>query len=886
MISRQLKNNVNRKKYNSMNKIKNILITNETSNNYNQTNKSFLINKNSVVPHLNKNISNFNNNNNVVGINNYNFDSMSQLSKSFMTNYKKKFFKIKTDMKIQNHKYMKKMIKNYYDSINHNTNCHNIFSIQKMSKTNAKFINHYKNFNLIHNLNKGKNIYNNMKKKSKSKSKSKNNSSILYSKLINNNFSYSTNSKNSKSHSNKKNQNQKKFNNFHESLKKKGITGNNTKVINKIAKKYNNIKKYLNKNNLNGQKKKKVKNKISNITNYNNNNKSVLLTKREKVSLVQNESINDNKTSNKNEIIDIKVKRKYNQINEITKSKNIVDKNNSENNINVKNDINNSNNIENLSMSILQNEKYYFEESKKLSNKIQQFGKEHKYKIYPKTNLLYYKIGRSIGRGAFGKVNIALHVLSGHIVAIKSFNKKKNNFPIHKIKYEIKIMQKLRNNKKIVKLLEAFENEKYFFIIMENVIGGNLFNAINKMNKLSEAISRNIFKQLIEAIKYIHSKGIVHRDIKPDNILLNLNNNIKLCDFGVSKEIKKGQLISDSCGTPAFIAPEILLDEPYDPYKTDIWSSGVVLYVMISGFFPFTGINENQLHKHILSGKFPKLPNISSNLNDLINRILEVNPNKRITIDEILNHPWIKRKENGNNNEEKMNYFNNNNDLFTKAEKIIYFKLRRDYRDINNNDDGNLETFTYRNIDTDFQDENLNDTTMSFIHTPFNSKREKDYDDDLYYDDVNIEKDIMKFLPKVNEMNKQYEINNNCDFDHGYIKKDNNFRKKVMSSFNESYLKKQKNIKNKKEEDLKNKDNIIRELNNNNCEIDNGNEFEIKNGKDNFITNSNAFNYDNNAIKYVENFGYKRDYIIKSLEANELNHAVATYYLKLSLSDE
>ena len=446
-------------------------------------------------------------------------------------------------------------------------------------------------------------------------------------------------------------------------------------------------------------------------------------------------------------------------------------------------------------------------------------------------------------------------------------------------------MQKLRNNKKIVKLLEYFENEKYFFIIMENIIGGNLLNAINKMNKLSEELSRNIFIQLIETIKYIHNKGIVHRDIKPDNILLNLNNNIKLCDFGVSKEIKKGQLITDSCGTPAFIAPEILLDEPYDPYMTDIWSSGVVLYVMVSGFFPFTGINETQLHKKILSGKFPKIQNISNNLNDLIFKILEINPKKRIKIDEILNHPWIINQENGINYE-NINLNNNNNDLFTKAEKIIYFKLRKDYRDINNTDEGNLETFTYKNIDTDYQDENLNDNIMSFIHTPYNSKRERDYDEDLFYDDVNIEKDIMKFLPKVNEMNKLYEINNNCDFDHGYIKRDNNSKKKIMSSFNESYLKKQKNIKNKKDEEPRNNKKEI--IENNYYEIDKDirNEYYIKNVKNNFTTNSNNSNFDNSAIKFVENFGYKKEYIIKSLESNELNHATATYYLKVSLNDE
>jgi non-specific serine/threonine protein kinase len=742
-----------------------------------------------------------------------------------------------------------------------------------MSKTNTKFINHYKNYNYNKNINKYKNICN--KKNVKRKNKSKNNSSILYSKMINNNFSYSTNSKNSKSQSNKKN----KKKNFNESLIKKGITGNNTKIMNKIAKKYNNMKKNFNKNNICIQKGKKItKKKINNIVN--NNNKSVLLTKREKTSLVQSESINNNKTSNKYEDIDKKAKRKYKQNNLINNFDINKDNKKLDNNI-----INNLNENNNLSISIVPNENYYLEESKKLSEKIIQYGKEHKYKVYPKTNLSFYKIGRSIGRGAFGKVNLALHVLSGHIVAIKSFNKTNHNFPLNKIRYEIKIMQKLRNNKRIVKLLEAFENEKYFFIIMENIIGGNLLNAINKMTKLSESIARNIFKQLIETIKYIHNKGIVHRDIKPDNILLNINNNIKLCDFGVSKEIKKGQLITDSCGTPAFIAPEILLDEPYDPYMTDIWSSGVVLYVMVSGFFPFTGINESSLHRHILSGKFPKIQNISNNLADLLNKILELNPRKRINLDEILNHPWITNVEIGNI-DEKNKFFNNNNNLFTKAEKIIYFKLRKDYRDINNIEEGNLETFTYRNIDTRYQEENLNELTVSFVHTPFNTIREKDYDDDLFYDDVNIEKDIMKFLPKANEMNMQYEINNNCDFDHGFIiNKKDNYKKKIMSSFNESYLQKQKQIKNKKEEMKKKENEKEIEIKNNNLDIDNI-EFDNKSYKENNTTKSNTFNFDNNAIKYVESFGYKREFIIKSLETNEINHATATYYLKLSLNYE
>jgi serine/threonine protein kinase len=437
-------------------------------------------------------------------------------------------------------------------------------------------------------------------------------------------------------------------------------------------------------------------------------------------------------------------------------------------------------------------------------------------------------------------------------------------------------MQKLRNNKHIVKLLEAFENEKYYFIIMENVVGGNLFNAINKMGKLPESLAKNIFRQLIETIKYIHSKNIVHRDIKPDNILLNLNNNIKLCDFGVSKEIKKGILISDSCGTPAFIAPEILLSKPYDPYIADIWSCGVVLYIMVSGFFPFTGINETQLHKSILSGKFPKPNSISKELMDLINKILELNPNKRIKLDEILNHPWLKVKKDINDD------ILNKENLFAKAEKIIYYNLRKNYKDINNNDEGHLEHFTYRNIDTDYQDENLNNQTISDIITPYNSKRENNYDPDLYYDDINIEKDIVKYLPKVNELNKLYEINNNSDFDQGYMfNKKENYQNKIMNSFNESYIKKKIEQKNK------NNDIKINIKENNKIKlIDINNEIENLNRDDNNEIKNKEINLDESIIKYIENLGYKKEYIIKSLELNELNYATATYYLKLSLNDD
>ena len=757
-----IKSNIKKHSHSIINKVKNIIITNEINNNcrHNIINKSLLITKNPLIRHVSKNQIY---KNDVIYIKNSRLSSMTQLSKSFNINLKKKLNKIKTD------------IKNVCYNYNYKSNNNNLFSIKKISKVNSKLLSHI-------------NIF----------TKTKN------SKL------------NSKSNSNKK---YKKNNG---KIGKHGKTGNNTKIINKLVKKYGKTK------NKNVKINKKQKHNTNKITQKNNgiNNKGIILNP--------------------------KVKKYLNNYIE-------------------------NNNINNSSISLIDdNYGYYFEEAEKLSKKINSYAKLHDYKLYPKTNIYFYKIGRIIGRGAFGKVNLALHILSGYLVAMKSFNKTKINLPLRKIKNEIKIMQKLRNNKHIVKLLEAFENEKYYFIIMENVVGGNLFNAINKMGKLPESLAKNIFRQLIETIKYIHSKNIVHRDIKPDNILLNLNNNIKLCDFGVSKEIKKGILISDSCGTPAFIAPEILLSKPYDPYIADIWSCGVVLYIMVNGFFPFTGINETQLHKSILSGKFPKPNSISKELMDIINKILELNPNKRIKLDEILNHPWLKVKKDINDD------ILNKENLFAKAEKIIYYNLRKNYKDINNNDEGHLEHFTYRNIDTDYQDENLNNQTISDIITPYNSKRENNYDPDLYYDDINIEKDIVKYLPKVNELNKLYEINNNSDFDQGYMfNKKENYQNKIMNSFNESYIKKKIEQKNK------NNDIKINIKENNKIKlIDINNEIENLNRDDNNEIKNKEINLDESIIKYIENLGYKKEYIIKSLELNELNYATATYYLKLSLNDD
>ena len=787
-----------------------------------------------------------NSNSNLSSLNN--FYSINMLSKSFANskkNFKKNinFYKTKVDTKIQNNEFQKKSNK-YFD-----INNHNIFPIT---------ISHYKNnyININININNKKNSI-----------KTANNICNI-NKIIKNNSKKCQKNKNSKI----------KLNDL---SKKKTLTTNNTKIMNKINYKYelNDKKRYLYKNNI-------VNNGNSNSNNLKIKELSCFDLKKINMpitltsSLLQTESWGKSKEFKKTEF------KKVMYIND--KEKKMINRNltNNENNNNInidlininsktseKNDINNNtiSNKNELSTISQKDYNYYNEESLKKIKSIKKYGSEHNYSSYPKTNLSYYKIGRSIGHGAFGKVNIALHVLSGHIVAIKSFNKIKKTFPMNKILYEIKLLKKLRSHKNIIKYFEHFENEKHFFIVMENICGGNLLNAINKMSKFSESMAKNIFKQLIETIKYLHSIGIVHRDIKPDNILLDLDSTIKLCDFGVSKEVKEGQLLTDSCGTPAFVAPEILKDSPYNPYMTDIWSSGVVLYAMITGFFPFRGVNETELHKNILSGAFPKLKDVSNELKDLLNKILEVNPNKRITIDNILKHPWIIQNENINNNYTK----NININIFTKAEKIIYGKLKLDYREANKEDI--LENFTYHNIETDYEEENQNVKTISFIKTPYNSRRPSDDEEDLFYDDVNIEDNITKFLSKVGELSRLYEVHNNIDFDQGFIipRKDYNNKQKLMSSKNNSYEDEKIKVEKKKE----NKKIII---------VDNiiENNFITNEDKEKISNHNKKLKINEKAVKFVENFGYNKEFIIKSLQLNEINHSIASYYLYLSLTNE
>jgi len=202
----------------------------------------------------------------------------------------------------------------------------------------------------------------------------------------------------------------------------------------------------------------------------------------------------------------------------------------------------------------------------------------------------FYKIGKWIGKGAFGKVNLAVQKLTQSLVAIKSINKQylMDDNSRKKVMQEVYILKKIRHHN-VVHFYETFETDKYILMVMELCGGGDLLNYVRKRRRLKEDLAKYFFRQIIEALNYIHHKNIVHRDIKLDNILLDHHGNVKICDFGVSKLVRPGETMTEQWGTPAYIAPEILMDQGYKGYAVDIWSAGVVLYSMLYGTVPFKG---------------------------------------------------------------------------------------------------------------------------------------------------------------------------------------------------------------------------------------------------------------------------------------------------------
>lgn len=257
-----------------------------------------------------------------------------------------------------------------------------------------------------------------------------------------------------------------------------------------------------------------------------------------------------------------------------------------------------------------------------------------------------YEVGRLLGQGTFAKVYYARNIKTGQSVAIKVIDKEKvvRVGLMNQIKREISVM-KLVRHPNIVHLYEVMATKTKIYFIMEYCKGGELFNKVAK-GRLKEDAARKYFQQLINAVDFCHSRGVYHRDLKPENLLLDDDENLKISDFGLSALVESKHqdgLLHTTCGTPAYVAPEVINRRGYDGTKADIWSCGVVLYVLLAGYLPFQDSNLMEMYRKIGKADY-KCPSwFPPEARRLLSRMLDPNPSSRISLAKIRASSWFRR---------------------------------------------------------------------------------------------------------------------------------------------------------------------------------------------------------------------------------------------------
>jgi len=279
----------------------------------------------------------------------------------------------------------------------------------------------------------------------------------------------------------------------------------------------------------------------------------------------------------------------------------------------------------------------------------------------PSIKQLYEISPTLLGKGSFAEVRYGKERATGREVAIKVMNKKTVRQDLETVVREASIMQNCEHEN-IIRLYGFYESSNNVYIVTELAKGGELFDHIVKRRFYSEEDARALIKQLVSAVCYIHSKGIVHLDIKPENLLLkevppdysNPNTTdetvkhfvpcIKLADFGLSQIMGNGRVLANCAGTMGYVAPEVLLGRPYTT-SPDIYSVGVVTYVLLAGFMPIDEKDFNLTAKRVVAGdwKFisPYFDGISDQAKDFIRRCMAVDPARRMTAAEAMKHPWL-----------------------------------------------------------------------------------------------------------------------------------------------------------------------------------------------------------------------------------------------------
>jgi serine/threonine protein kinase len=250
----------------------------------------------------------------------------------------------------------------------------------------------------------------------------------------------------------------------------------------------------------------------------------------------------------------------------------------------------------------------------------------------------------NIGVGGFGKVYKVKHKVSKNIYAIKVINKGKilENDLTEQMKLEVRIMYKL-DHPNIIKLYNHFEDDESFYLILEYAPKGQLFGKLKMLGRLDERHAAQYIREIVSAVEYLHSlkPAIIHRDIKPENILLDANEAAKLCDFGWSNFFNSDRKRLTYCGTPEYLAPEMIKQAGHDE-ALDLWNVGVLMFELLTGRPPFEGTTQKELFENIVRVKINYPKDFSKLAKDVIQRLLKSNPAERIKIAELLEHPWFK----------------------------------------------------------------------------------------------------------------------------------------------------------------------------------------------------------------------------------------------------
>lgn len=260
----------------------------------------------------------------------------------------------------------------------------------------------------------------------------------------------------------------------------------------------------------------------------------------------------------------------------------------------------------------------------------------------------FYEVESTIGKGNYALVKLARHRVTKTEVAIKIVDKTRlDKENLAKVYREIDVL-KMLNHPNIIKLYQVMETKNMLYLVTEYAPNGEIFDLIAKQRRLSEESAREKFWQIISAIEYCHKLSIVHRDLKAENLLLDANLNIKIADFGFSNFYNKEDTLNTFCGSPPYAAPEVFEGKRYSGPEIDIWSLGVVLYVLICGALPFEGPNLQILRDRVLSGRFRIPYFMSSDCENLIRRMLTLDPKKRATIEQIKKHKWMMAEQHAN----------------------------------------------------------------------------------------------------------------------------------------------------------------------------------------------------------------------------------------------